>query len=64
MDRRGTSILNNLKLIVSYLKIFRTVKPDILLSYTGKSSAYGGLVARILGIPRIINNAGLLDTTY
>lgn len=64
MDRRGTSIFNDLKLIITYFKLFRKVKPDVLLAYTGKSSAYGGFVARLLGIPRIINNAGLLDTTY
>ena len=64
MDRRGTNVFNDLKLIIAYYKLFRKVKPDVLLAYTGKSSAYGGLVARVLGIPRIINNAGLLDTKY
>ena len=64
MDRRGTSISADLKLIYAYYKLFKTVKPDILLTYTGKSSAYGGLVSRFMRIPRIINNAGLMDTRY
>lgn len=64
MDRRGTSVLNDLRLLKSYYNIFKSEKPDILLTYTSKSSTYGGLIARLLGIPRIINNAGLLDTRY
>lgn len=64
MDRRGTNILNDAKLVWTYFKLFRKENPDILLTYTGKSSVYGGLVARVLHIPRIINNAGLLNTKY
>lgn len=64
MDRRGTSFLNDFKLIKGYRKIFKEEKPDIVLAYTGKSSAYGGLVCRWLNIPCIINNAGLVDTKY
>lgn len=64
MDRRGTSISADLKLIYAYYKLFKTVKPDILLTYTGKSSAYGGMVSRFMRIPRIINNAGLMDSRY
>lgn len=64
MDRRGTSFLNDFKLIMGYKRIFKKEKPDIVLAYTGKSSAYGGLVCRWMNIPCIINNAGLVDTKY
>lgn len=64
MDRRGTSFINDFKLIMGYRKIFMREKPDVVLAYTGKSSAYGGLVCRWLNIPCIINNAGLVDTKY
>lgn len=64
MDRRGTSFLNDFKLILGYKKIFQAEKPDIVLTYTGKSSTYGGLVCRWLKIHHIINNAGLMDTRY
>lgn len=63
MDRRGTSIINDLKLLYCYYKIFREEKPDLVLAYTGKSSAYGGFVCRLLKIPCIINNAGLVDNS-
>lgn len=64
MDRRGTSFVNDFKLLMGYYRIFKYEKPDIVLAYTGKSSAYGGLVCRWLKIPCIINNAGLVDTKY
>lgn len=64
MDRRGTSFLNDFKLIMGYRKIFKQESPDIVLAYTGKSSAYGGMVCRWMRIPCIINNAGLVDKKY
>lgn len=64
MDRRGTSFFNDFKLIMGYRRIFKDEKPDVVLAYTGKSSAYGGLVCRWLNIPCIINNAGLVDAKY
>ena len=64
MDRRGKNYLHDIKLILGYRKIFKTEKPDIVLTYTGKSSAYGGMVSRFLKIPYIINNAGLIDTSF
>lgn len=64
MDRRGKNYLHDIKLIIGYYKIFKKERPDIVLTYTGKSSAYGGMVSRFLKIPYIINNAGLIDTTF
>lgn len=64
MDRRGTSFINDLKLLYGYYRIFKKEKPDVVLTYTGKSSVYGGCVCRLLRLPCIVNNAGLLDTRY
>ena len=36
-------------------------KPDVVLTYTTKCSIYGGIVCRLLNIPSIINNSGLID---
>ena len=60
MDRRGTSIKNDSKLIINYLKIIKRAQPDVVLTYTGKCSIYGGLVCSILKIPYIINAAGVM----
>lgn len=62
MDRRGTNVLNDLKLISDYRKIFKRINPDIVLLYTTKCSVYGGMVCRLLKIPYIVNNAGLIES--
>ena len=61
MDRRGTNPFKDLSLIKTYYKIFKTGKPDIVLSYTTKSVLYSGIACRLLQIPYIVNNAGLLE---
>ena len=61
MDRRGTNPFRDLKLIWTYYKIFKAGKPDLVLSYTTKSVLYGGIACRLLKIPYIVNNAGLLE---
>lgn len=63
IDRRGTSMLNDLKLIRAYYLLLKQEKPDIVLAYTSKCSIYGGMVCRWLRIPYIINNAGLIETS-
>lgn len=61
MDRRGTSILNDLKLFFFYLKTFRKEKPEYILNFTIKPNIYGTLAARLAGIPVINNVTGLGD---
>jgi len=63
IDRRGTSIINDLKLSKVYWQIIKKEKPDVVLTYTSKPSIYGGFVCGMLGIPYIVNNAGLMETT-
>lgn len=63
MDRRGTSVLNDLKLVKDYRKLLLSEKPDIVLTYTSKPSIYAGYVCSKLRIPYIVNNAGLMETT-
>ena len=62
IDRRGTSVVKDLKLIRAYYKVFKKEIPDVILLYTTKCSTYGGMVASRLRIPYIVNNAGLIDT--
>lgn len=59
LQRRGTNIFADLKLLLQYYKIIKREKPNIVLTYTTKSSTYGGLACRMAGIPYIINNAGM-----
>ena len=61
MDRRGTSVLNDLKLFFSYLKVFKEEKPEYILNFTIKPNIYGTLAAKLVGIPVINNVTGLGD---
>ncbi|MDY3060760.1 MAG: glycosyltransferase family 4 protein [Fusobacterium sp.] len=61
MDRRGTSILNDLKLFFFYLKVFKEEKPEYILNFTIKPNIYGTLAAKLVGVPVINNVTGLGD---
>lgn len=59
IDRRGTSIRNDLKLIKHYRKLFKTYNPTVVLTYTAKPNIYASIVASRLHIPVINNVTGL-----
>lgn len=59
MDRRGTSVFRELRLLIRFWQAFRSMKPDLVLGYTIKNNIYGALAARVLGIPFIPNVTGL-----
>lgn len=61
IDRRGTSVLNDLKLLKQYYSLIKQINPDVVLCYTTKCSIYGGVVCQRLHIPYIVNNAGLVE---
>ena len=61
IDRRGMNVFRDLLLMKRYVQIFKKEKPSIVLAFTTKTSIYVGLVCRLLQIPTIINNAGLLS---
>lgn len=63
IDRRGTSLVKDIHLISRYNRIFKKIKPDIVLTYTSKPSIYGGFLCGIMNIPCIINNAGLMEVS-
>ena len=58
IDRRGTNILSDLKLLIHYFKVLKKYKPEVLLTYTVKPNIYAGFVASLLGIPVISNVTG------
>lgn len=47
VSRKGTNIFHDLKTCINLYKIFREIKPDIVLSYTIKPVIWGGLAARL-----------------
>ena len=59
LERRGMNPVKDGKLMIQYLKLIRTVKPEVVLTYTIKPNIYGSLSCRILRVPYIVNITGL-----
>ena len=59
VDRRGISPKNDLGLLLTYIKLLRKVRPDMVITYTIKPNVYCGLAARLLRIPYAVNITGL-----
>ena len=59
IDRRGTSVVNDGKLMMHYRALFKKYRPAVVLTYTAKPNVYASLVARQLHIPVINNVTGL-----
>lgn len=59
VSRHGTNPVTDFKLFVKYLKIMKSIKPDVVISYTIKPNIYGGMAAAMRGIPFFPNVTGL-----
>lgn len=59
IDRRGTNILSDLRLLKHYINLLEKEKPDVVLTYTIKPNIYGGLACQIKKVPYIVNITGL-----
>ena len=59
IDRRGVNPITDSKLLWDYYKKTKTIKPDIVITYTIKPNIYGGVICRLLKIPYAINITGL-----
>ena len=58
IDRRGTNVFLDFKLLCHYYRLFKKYKPDIVLTYTSKPNVFGSLAARWCKIPYINNVTG------
>jgi len=59
MDSRGANPIKDLGLTIELFRIYRKIKPDVILHFTIKPNIYGTFAARLLGIPAINNVCGL-----
>lgn len=59
IDRRGTSAVNDGKLMMHYRSLFKSHRPAVILTYTAKPNVYASIVAHQLHIPVINNVTGL-----
>jgi glycosyltransferase len=59
MDRHGTNPVKDLKLLANYKKVLKSIKPDMVFTYTIKPNIYGALACKALKIPCVVNITGL-----
>ncbi|UFS69934.1 glycosyltransferase family 4 protein [Geomonas sp. RF6] len=59
LNRRGKNFLAEGRTVVELCRLFRMLKPDVVLSYTPKPNIYASLACRACRIPIVNNVAGL-----
>jgi len=59
LDRRGMNPRKDMGLFLSYLKLLKELKPDMVLTYTIKPNIYGGAACRWRKVPYITTITGL-----
>lgn len=59
INRHGTNLFQDLKFLQSCIKIIKSYKPDIVLTYTVKPNIYGSLACQIMKTSYINNVTGL-----
>ena len=59
LDRDSTNPLKDLLLVAELVRKYRLIKPDLILHYTNKPNIFGGIAAKIVGIPSIAMVTGL-----
>lgn len=64
IEAHGTNPLQEIELIKQYIKIYKEIKPDLVLSYTIKPDIYSGIACTMLKIPYISTINGIGDGIY
>jgi galacturonosyltransferase len=59
INRHGKNPFEDLKLIHRYHKLFKKIRPNIVLTFTIKCTIYGGFVSKHMNIPFIPNITGV-----
>ncbi len=60
-NRRGINPCADFKQMLAYRSLMKDMKPVAVLTYTIKPNIYGGLAARLCGVPQVANVTGLGD---
>jgi galacturonosyltransferase len=58
VDRRGINPIRDIGLIMTYIRIMKEVKPDIVFSYTIKPNIYGSIASNITKNKQVNNITG------
>jgi glycosyltransferase involved in cell wall biosynthesis len=63
MNRKGTNPVEDMKTTIQFYRLYKKIKPDVVLHFTIKPNIYGTIAARLLNI-KIINNIAGLGTLF
>ena len=64
LSRHGMNPFAELRLVLEYRRLLRTIRPDAVLTYTIKPNSYGGLLCRISKVPYLVTITGLGTTFF
>ena len=59
VNSRSINILSDLRMLFKLWQTYKASNPDLIILYTIKPCIYGSIVARLMGIPVIINITGM-----
>ncbi len=59
MNNKGTNPKEDIKTLIEFYKLYKAIKPDIVLNYTIKPNIYGNIACSLLSIKTINNISGL-----
>lgn len=59
LSRKGRNPILELLAVLGFVRLFRRVRPDLVLTWTAKPDIYGGIAGRLLRITVIPNVSGL-----
>lgn len=59
IKRHSYNLFHDIKLLIYYINSLKSLRPDVVLTYTIKPNIYGGLASRIKKIPYIVTITGL-----
>lgn len=59
LDRKGTNPFKEMFLLVEFLRIYKEIKPDVVVHFTIKPNIWGSIACGILGIPSVAVITGL-----
>lgn len=62
--RSGQNPLNELKTLISLIKLFKVIKPSLVHLITIKPVLYGGIAARLTGVEAVVSAVSGLGTVF
>jgi len=63
INNKGTNPFQDFLLMFSFYRLYKKLKPDVILQYTIKPNIYGTWAAKMVGIP-VVNNISGLGTVF